>query len=89
MAIGAARGDVVRLLMKQGLGLVLAGMIIGLALAVVAAKFASKVLYGSGGFDVLTFAAVPIVLIGVAATAIWIPSRKASGLDPVMALRRE
>ena len=89
MAIGAGRADVVRLLMKQGLGLVVAGMVIGLVLAGVAAKFASKVLYGSGGFDVLTFAAVPVVLIGVAALAIWIPSRKASGMDPVMALRRE
>jgi predicted permease len=89
MAIGAGRGDVLRLLMRQGLGLVGFGLVIGLVLAVVAAKLASSQLYGSGGFDVLTFAAVPLVLIGVAAFAIWIPSRKASGLDPVDALRRE
>ena len=89
MAIGAGRGDVVRLLMRQGLGFVGAGLAIGLALAVGAAKLASSQLYGSGGFDVLTFVAVPVVLIGVAALAIWIPSRKASGLDPVIALRQE
>jgi ABC-type antimicrobial peptide transport system permease subunit len=89
MAIGAGRGDVVRLLMRQGLGLVLAGIVIGLTLAVVAAKLAQSQLYGSGGFDVLTFAAVPLVLTAVAALAIWIPSRRASGLDPVVALRRE
>jgi len=89
MAIGAGRGDVVRLLMRQGLGLVAAGLVIGLALAVGAAKLASSQLYGSGGVDAVTFAAVPVVLIGVAALAIWIPSRRASGLDPVMALRRE
>jgi macrolide transport system ATP-binding/permease protein len=89
MAIGAARSDVVRLLMRQGLGFVAAGLGIGLVLAVGAAKLASSQLYGSGGFDVITFVAVPIVLIGVAAFAIWIPSRKASGLDPVIALRQE
>jgi predicted permease len=89
MAIGAGRADVIRLLMRQGLGLVGAGLALGLALAVGAAKLASSQLYGSGGFDVITFAAVPMVLIGVAAMAIWIPSRRASGLDPVDALRVE
>jgi macrolide transport system ATP-binding/permease protein len=89
MAIGAGRGDVLRLLMRQGLTLVGTGLVIGLVLAVGAAKLASSQLYGSGGFDVMTFALVPMVLIGVAALAIWIPSRRASGLDPVVALRRE
>jgi predicted permease len=89
MAIGAGRGDVVRLLMKQGLVLVVAGVLVGLSLAVVAAKLASSQLYGSGGFDFLTFAAVPVVLMIVAAVAIFIPSTKASGLDPVVALRRD
>jgi ABC-type antimicrobial peptide transport system permease subunit len=89
MAIGAGRGDVVRLLMKQGLVLVVAGVVVGLSLAVVAAKLASSQLYGSGGFDFLTFAAVPVVLMIVAAVAIFIPSTKASGLDPVVALRRD
>jgi predicted permease len=89
MAIGAGRGDVIRLLMRQGLTLVGTGLVIGLVFAVGAAKLASSQLYGSGGFDVMTFALVPMVLIGVAALAIWIPSRRASGLDPVVALRRE
>ena len=89
MAIGAGRGDVIKLLMRQGLGLVAFGLGIGLVLAVGAARLASSQLYGSGGFDALTFAAVPAVLIGVAALAIWIPSRRASGLDPVVALRRD
>ena len=79
MAIGAGRGDVVRLLMRQGLGLVVLGLGIGLALAVGAAKLASSQLYGSGGFDAITFAAVPVVLIGVASLAIWIPSRTRVG----------
>jgi predicted permease len=89
MAIGAGRGDVIRLLMRQGLGLVITGMTIGLTLAVAAAKLAKSQLYGSGGFDAITFAAVPALLVAVAALAIWIPSRKASGMDPVVALRRE
>ncbi len=89
MAIGAGRGDVVRLLMRQGLTLVVLGMTIGLAISFGAAAAAKSVLYGSGGFDLITFAAVPLVLICVAALAIWIPSRRASGMDPVVALRRE
>ena len=89
IAIGARRGDVVRLLMRQGLGLVAVGTAIGLTFAVAAARLARSQLYGSGGFDMITFAAVPVVLLVVAALAIWVPSRRASGLDPVVALRRD
>ncbi len=89
MAIGAGRGQVLQLLMRQGLALVITGMIVGLTLAVGAAQLAKSQLYGSGGFDVITFAAVPLVLLAVAALAIWLPARRASGMDPVAALRRE
>jgi ABC-type antimicrobial peptide transport system permease subunit len=89
MAIGAGRSDVMLLLLRQGLGLVTGGVVIGLGLAVGAERFARGVLYGSGGFDAITFATVPIVLLGVATLAIWLPVRRASGMDPVAALRRE
>jgi putative ABC transport system permease protein len=89
MAIGAAGGAVVRLLMKQGLTLVLIGTAVGLAAAVGAAQLIRGQLYGDAGFDPLTFAAVPIVLIAVAIAAIWVPARRAARLDPVRALRQE
>ena len=89
MAIGAAGGAVVRLLMKQGLTLVLVGTGVGLAGAFGVAQIIRGQLYLGSGFDPLTFVLVPVVLVGVAMGAIWIPARRAAGLDPVRALRQE
>jgi predicted permease len=89
MAIGAAAGDVVRLVMRQGMALVLAGTAIGLAGAVAASRLIRGILYGSGANDPLTFVAVPLVLMGVAMLATWIPARRASAMDPLLALRQE
>jgi predicted permease len=89
MAVGAARVDVVRLVMRQGLTVVLIGSLIGLAGAVGAAQLIRGVLYGDNALDPVTFVAVPLVLIGVATLATWIPARRASGVNPVSALRRE
>jgi ABC-type antimicrobial peptide transport system permease subunit len=89
MAIGAAGGSVVGLLMRQGLSLVLVGAAIGLAGAVGAARLIRGMLYGSIASDPGTFVLVPLVLVGVAVVAIWIPARRASSVDPVVALRSE
>ena len=89
MAIGAASGDVVRLVMRQGMSLVGIGMAIGLAGAFGASRLIRGVLYGGGENDPLTFIAVPLVLAGVAMLAIWIPARRASAMDPLLALRQE
>ncbi len=89
MAIGAGRGDVMLLVLRQGLGLVVGGAAIGLVLALGAARLAKSAMYGSAGFDGVTFATVPLVLLGVASLAIWFPARRASSLDPVVALRRD
>ena len=89
MAIGAASGDVVRLVMGQGMTLVGIGMAIGLAGAFGASRLIRGVLYGGGENDPLTFVAVPIVLAAVAVLAIWIPARRAAALDPLLALRQE
>jgi predicted permease len=89
MAIGAASRDVVRLVMRQGMSLVLIGMGIGLAGAFGASRLIRGVLYGGGENDVLTFAVVPLVLAAVAVVAIWIPARRASAMDPLLALRQE
>jgi ABC-type antimicrobial peptide transport system permease subunit len=89
MAIGAASGDVVRLVMRQGMSLVGIGIAIGLAGAFGASRLIRGVLYGGGENDPLTFVAVPIVLTMVAVLAIWIPARRAAGMDPLLALRQE
>jgi predicted permease len=88
VAIGAATSRVVRLLMGDGLRLVGLGIAIGLVGAVAGARLLSGVLYGSG-LDPVTFAAVPVVLGLVAVLAIWIPARRAAGVNPVVVLRQE
>ncbi len=89
MAIGAARGEVVGLVMRQGLTMVGLGAAIGLALAFGAAQLIRGLLYGGNAFDPLTFIGVPAILGAIAALAIWIPARRAAGVDPVMAIRSE
>ncbi|MFN8668974.1 MAG: ABC transporter permease [Gemmatimonadaceae bacterium] len=89
MAIGAARGEVVRMVMRQGLSLVVAGGVIGIGVALGVARVIRGVLYGSGATDPLTFTVVPLVLAGVAALACWVPARRAAGVDPVLAIRSD
>ena len=89
MAIGAARGEVVGLVMRQGLTMVGLGAGIGLALAFGAAQLIRGLLYGGNALDPVTFIGVPAILAAIAALAIWIPARRAAGVDPVMAIRSE
>ena len=89
VAIGAARGQVLGLVMRQGLRMVGLGTVIGLAGAVLGSRLVRSMLYGETGIDVVTFVGVPLVLIGVAALAIWIPARRAATVDPMVALRGE
>jgi predicted permease len=89
MAIGAAAGDVVRLVMWQGMRLVAIGGAIGMVLAIAASRALGSVLYGGGENDVLTFAAVPAILAAAAMLATWAPARRAAATDPLTALRQE
>jgi predicted permease len=89
MAIGAAARDVVQLVMRQGLTLVIIGLGIGLAGALGASRLLRAVLYGEQTFDVITFTLVPLVLLGVAALATWIPARRAALVDPAITLRAD
>ena len=89
MAVGAARSDVIRLVMRQGMTVVLLGTLIGMAGALGLAQLIRGLLYGENALDPLTFVAVPMVLILVATVAILVPARRASAVDPVLALRRE
>ena len=89
MAIGASQLNVITLIMRQGLTLVVIGSVIGLAGAFGASRFLRSVLYGGQSLNTVTFVAVPLLLVVVAAFATWLPSRRAAALDPMIALRQE
>jgi predicted permease len=89
MAIGAAGRDVVGMIMRQGLTLVIIGAAIGIGGALGASRLLRGILYSPSVIDPLTFAGVPLLLAAVAALASWLPARRASGVDPLEALRRE
>lgn len=89
MALGATPRDILMSFSKRGLGLTLAGLSTGLALAVVSARLMTTLLYGFQPDFVQAGAAVSILLLGVAALACFVPARRASRIDPMAALRSE
>ncbi|HXN97548.1 MAG TPA: ABC transporter permease [Candidatus Acidoferrales bacterium] len=89
MALGAQRRDLLRLVVGQGILLVLIGAAIGIAAAIGLTRFMSTILYGVHADDPLTFAVVAILLTLVALAACYIPARRAMRVDPIIALRYE
>jgi len=89
MALGAQRGDVLKLTIGQGLRLVVTGVIIGLAAAFVLSRVMSSLLFGISPTDPLTFITISLVLVSVAILASYIPALRASRVDPMFALRYE
>ncbi len=89
MALGAERGDVLRLMLKQGLLLTGLGLALGLLAAALLTRLIQTLLYGVGTTDPLTFGMVALLLAGVAWLACWIPARRATKVDPMEALRYE
>jgi predicted permease len=89
MALGAQRKNVLTLVLGEGMKLVLLGAAIGIAAAFGLSRLMAGMLYGVSATDPLTFAAVPIVLLGVAMLACYIPARRAMRVDPMTALRYE
>jgi predicted permease len=89
MALGAQLGDVVKLVVGQGLKLAAAGVAVGLVAALALHSMMTNLLYGVTGTDPVTFAAVSLVLVIIAALACYIPARRATRVDPVVALRYE
>jgi ABC-type antimicrobial peptide transport system permease subunit len=87
MALGAERGDVVGLFVRQGLVVTLTGVALGIGAAMFLTPIMATLLYGVGPTDPMTYAAVSIGLSGVALLATYLPARRASGVEPVIALR--
>ncbi|AGC49010.1 ABC transporter permease [Myxococcus stipitatus DSM 14675] len=89
MALGAARSDVLLLVLRQGLNLVGLGVAVGLVMSLGLARFLGSLLYGVTAYDPWTFVGVAALLSTVALLATWLPARRASNVDPIISLRSE
>ena len=89
LALGATPADVMRQMLRESLGLTIAGLALGLLLAAAIARLLSALLYGVSPSDPLTLLAVSLVLAGATLLASLLPARRAARLDPVAALRHE
>ena len=89
VALGAQAADVFRLVLWQGTGLVVCGVALGMGAAWIVTRFLTSFLYGISATDRITFAIIPAVLACVAGIACYIPARRATKVDPLVALRYE
>jgi len=89
VALGAQRGDVLTLVLKQGLRLALAGIVIGIVGALAMTQTLSSLLYGVRATDLLTYTVVPVLLGAVALLATYVPALRATRVDPLTAIRAE
>jgi putative ABC transport system permease protein len=89
MALGAQSGDLLTLVLRKGMGLTLAGLVIGLSSALVMAGLLRSFLFGVKPSDAVSFAGAALLLAGVALLACYIPAQRAMRVDPMVALRHE
>ena len=88
-ALGATRISVVAIVLRQGMSLTIAGMVIGLAGAVIASRFLETMLFGVSPLDAVTYAGVVVLLATTSALACWMPARRAARLDPNVVLKAD
>jgi putative ABC transport system permease protein len=88
-ALGATRGNILGLVLRQGMTLTALGMTIGLGAAVLASQALVTLLFGISRLDALTYGGVIALLSSVAAVACWLPAWRAAGVDPATTLRAE
>jgi ABC-type antimicrobial peptide transport system permease subunit len=89
LALGATRSEVVWLVLRQGLSTVGVGVVLGILGAVGLTRLLERLLYSVSALDPVAFLAAPVVLVGVALVSTWLPARRASRVDPMVALRYE
>jgi len=89
MALGADRRDVLKLALKRGMSLALAGVGIGIAASIALSRLMAALLFGMPGTDPATFVAVALLLTAVALVACYVPAQRATAIDPLIALRDE
>lgn len=88
-ALGAQRGDVIWHVLRQGLGIILPGLVAGVFGAISLSRLLSSMLYEVSAHDPLTFAIIPPGLAGAALLACWIPALRAARSDPLQSLRHD
>jgi putative ABC transport system permease protein len=89
MALGARRSDVLQMTIKQGLKLVSAGMMLGLAAAFLMTRVLASLLFGISATDPVTFIGISLVLFAVAIVASYVPALRATKVDPIIAVRAQ
>ncbi len=89
VALGADKGRVLRLVLGEGMRLAVLGMLLGLAAALAASRLVGGLLYGVSALDPVAFTGVPLLLVAVAALAVYLPARRAASVAPMTALRVE
>jgi ABC-type antimicrobial peptide transport system permease subunit len=89
LALGAGSSSVRNMVVLQGVRLALMGVVIGLAAAFGLTRLIASLLYGVKAWDPMVFSSVPLLLMGVAVIAVWLPAMRASRVDPIQALRHE